>query len=87
MVIETKYNIGDEVWINDCDELVKCEITGLRCELDRYGEYIMYSLKNDPKPHQYLRFEEELIKLDEPIEDWHEHCAKIAKLCREINEM
>lgn len=86
MTIETKYNIGDEVWVNDCDELVKCEIIGIRYELDSCGEWIMYSLKHDPKL-QYLRYEEDLIKLDEPIEDWHDHCAKIAKLCREFNEM
>lgn len=38
MTIETKYNIGDEVWVNDCDELVKCEIVGIRYELDRFGK-------------------------------------------------
>ena len=65
MKIETKYNIGDEVWYNGVKELRHDEITYIRIDVDCIGElHIYYELCYDVTKKECNLFptKEELLK-------------------------
>lgn len=42
MVIETKYDIGDEVWVCGCDRAFSATIVELRCRVNNNGVFDVY---------------------------------------------
>lgn len=44
MTIETKYNIGDEVWANILDEPYNFIVKGIKFVCDRFHKHITYTL-------------------------------------------
>jgi hypothetical protein len=65
MAIETKYNIGDEVWYKGFEEIFHDRISNIRIEADCLGEiHINYELWNDVTKDECQLFptKEELLK-------------------------
>lgn len=65
MTIETKYNIGDEVWYKGFKEVFHDRICNIRIDVDCLGEiHIYYKLWNDVTKDEYKLFptKEELLK-------------------------
>ncbi len=65
MTIETKYNIGDEVWYKGLEEPFHDGISNIRIDVDCLGEiHIEYELWNDVTKEEYQLFltKEELLK-------------------------
>ena len=48
MTIETKYNIGDEVWFMSDNEICNAKITAIHAHNDDTGLYITYSCDDTP---------------------------------------
>ena len=46
MKIETKYNIGDEVWMNDNNEPEKCKIKRVIAHFGELSNHCWYALDN-----------------------------------------
>ena len=44
MTIETKYNIGDEVWVNVYDKPYSFIVKGIRLVCDKFRKRITYAL-------------------------------------------
>lgn len=42
MVIETKYNIGDKVWVKGCDKIERGIIVEIRCRATKKGLLDVY---------------------------------------------
>lgn len=64
MTIETKYNIGDEVWFKGYEEIFNDKITNIRIDVDiMCNTNIMYILWDDTikYEHQLLRTKQELL--------------------------
>lgn len=50
MTIETKYNIDEEVWYKDSEEISHDKISNIHAEIDCLGEkHVIYELWNDVK--------------------------------------
>ena len=47
MTIETKYNIGDEVWVNDLGEPHQFNVEEIDIWVDRFHTNISYRLKDN----------------------------------------
>ena len=65
MTIETKYNIGDEVWYKGFEEPFHDGISNIRIDVDCLGEiHIEYELWNDVTKEECQLFptKEELLK-------------------------
>lgn len=63
MTIETKYNIGDEVWYRGCEEIFQDTICEIKVNIDCFGEaHIHYILWND-----VLREENDLYPTKEEL--------------------
>ena len=66
MKVETKYNIGDEVWVNDNGTPLKCKVKWIEVlALELLGTTIKYKvLSYEPPIREALVFasEEELLK-------------------------
>lgn len=65
MKIETKYNIGQEVWYNGYSEIFKDKICQIKVNIDCFGEiHIYYELWGDviKDEHQLFPTKEELLK-------------------------
>ncbi|MBO5855001.1 MAG: hypothetical protein J6Q61_09725 [Bacteroidales bacterium] len=64
MKIETKYNIGDEVWFKGYEEIFNDKITNIRIDVDiMCNTNIMYILWDDTikYEHQLFRTKQELL--------------------------
>ena len=46
MTIETKYNIGDEVWMNDNNEPTKCRVKRVIAHFGELSSHCWYALDN-----------------------------------------
>lgn len=65
MTIETKYNIGDEVWYKGFKAIFHDRISNIRIETNCFGEtHISYELWNDAIKYECNLFhtKEELLK-------------------------
>lgn len=65
MTIETKYNIGDEVWYKGFKEIFHDRIFNIRIDVDSLGEiHIYYDLWDDVTKDECKLFptQEELLK-------------------------
>lgn len=65
MKIETKFNIGDEVWYKDYSEIFQDKISQIKVNIDCFGTiYIYYDLWGDvtKEEHQLFSTKEELLK-------------------------
>lgn len=65
MTIETKYNIGDEVWYKGFKEIFHDRISNIRIDVDCIGEIqIYYELWGSVTKDEYKLFptKEELLK-------------------------
>ena len=65
MIIETKYNIDDEVWYKGFKDIFYDKISNIRIEVDCLGEiHIDYELWNDVKKNEseISPTKEELLK-------------------------
>ena len=65
MTIETKYDIGQEVWYNGYEEIFQDEICQIKVNIDCLGEiHIGYELWGDVIKEEYQLFptKEELLK-------------------------
>lgn len=70
MTIETKYNIGDKVWVKGCNEIKRGTIVEIRCRATKKGMLdIYYDLKIKgytntlPCPEEFIfSTKEELLK-------------------------
>lgn len=65
MKIETKYDIGQEVWYNGYEEIFQDEICQIKVNIDCLGEiHIDYELLGDVIKEEYQLFptKEELLK-------------------------
>ena len=65
MTIETKYDIGQEVWYKGFEEPFQDEISNIRIDVDCLGEiHIEYELWNDVTKEECQLFptKEELLK-------------------------
>lgn len=67
MTIETKYNIGDEVWYKSSKEIFQDTICEIKVNIDCFGEaYIHYKLWDTPdvlkEENDIYPTKEELLK-------------------------
>ena len=61
MTIETKYNIGDEVWVKAYAKATKCKVTGINfCKWGEMYENLLYTIL-DTKNCEYYDIEEKCL--------------------------
>jgi hypothetical protein len=65
MTIETKYNVGDEVWIRTLKFNVKARVIGVTINLREDGVIMEYGLER--KGHYYQRRECDLFTTKEEL--------------------
>lgn len=46
MTIETKYNIGDEIWFMSDNEICNEKITAIHIHIDALGSFVTYSCED-----------------------------------------
>ena len=69
MKIETKYNIGQEVWTILCDEPMNCIVEAIKCYSSRIvtGRNTYYVLPNDGSTYGFNVEEHELFPTKEEL--------------------
>ena len=67
MTIETKYNIGDEVWVNVLDEPCNFIVKGIRFVCDRFHKRIIYFLLEEGECVLIFLDEKELFPTKEEL--------------------
>ena len=67
MTNETKYNIGDEVWVNVLDEPCNFIVKGIRFVCDRFHKRIVYTVLEEGGEVLIYLDEQELFPTKEEL--------------------
>lgn len=61
MTIETKYNIGDMLWVGDYEEPTQYKVVGIKfCRWIEMGDDLVYITLN-PKTREYSEMKEQFL--------------------------
>ena len=67
MTIDTKYNIGDEVWVNCLGDPIPFKVKSVNIHKDRFHSFIFYDLLEDGESAFIRLQEDELFPTKEEL--------------------